>query len=529
MPEVNTSPLLTPNWDLEVDFETDKYYSAQIGEVARIVHFLKEHAVGRKIAKVEIKDDEIVYGKAQCTAPKFKKGVEHKEIVDVKQQGKYFWLVLDSLPHPLMHFGMSGWMKFSNDDTAYYKPLNEKGISGVEWPPKYWKFILTLEGEPECRIAFVDPRRLSRVRVVYVEADMMRDTAPLKQNGPDPVIDHEIITIDWLADKLRKKRVPVKALLLDQACISGIGNWVADEILYQARIHPEQYSNTFTDSQVKALHHSLVYVCAVAVETLADSSKFPDDWLMKYRWGKGKKGGDRLPSGEHIAHLKVGGRTSAIVPSVQIKNGPVAADVDDDTGEQKSALKTRGQRRPKAETTGNGANAEANNDAVNAESSKSGAMGQQEARDDSNAEIIEAGIQDQSRKQQQNAVFKLSPPPKKSTRSRNKDKKEDSKENKPAPIPPKPFTKAEAMKVTKQKAIRQKEEERLAKEQPTEAKAVKNTKRKAKRKGGEPVEKQPKQAKQAKRTREEDEDEDGNGNENENEDETPKAKRVKAN
>jgi formamidopyrimidine-DNA glycosylase len=120
---------------------------------------------------------------------------------------------------------------------------------------------------------------------------------------------------------------------------AGIGNWVADEVLYQARLHPEQYSNTFAPEQVQRLHDSIVSICTTACETLADSAQFPETWLMKYRWDKGKKGADAnvLPNGEKIVHLKVGGRTSAIVPSVQKKTAAVAGDVDGGEEEEEGA------------------------------------------------------------------------------------------------------------------------------------------------------------------------------------------------
>ena len=126
-----------------------------------------------------------------------------------------------------------------------------------------------------------------------------------------------------------------------------------DEILYHARIHPEQYSNTLSDAQLKQLHTSLLHICSTAVELLADSSKFPEEWLFKHRWGKGKKDQKKeLPNGEKIVHITVGGRTSAVVPSLQKKTGPVAGDVKDDDddgdtslkkeeGEQKSAKKSK--------------------------------------------------------------------------------------------------------------------------------------------------------------------------------------------
>ena len=156
-----------------------------------------------------------------------------KKIVGAKQQGKYFWLEMDSPPHPLMHLGMTGWMKFSNDDTAYYRPAKAEK---EEWPPRFWKFVLQLKDD-DCEVAFVDARRLARIRLVDAKAEDMRKTSPLKENGPDPVLDPDVLTVDWLEDKLKSKKVPVKALLLDQANISGIGNWVAyDEYVYLQRL-----------------------------------------------------------------------------------------------------------------------------------------------------------------------------------------------------------------------------------------------------------------------------------------------------
>ena len=135
---------------------------------------------------------------------------------------------MNSQPHPLMHFGMSGWIMFSNDSSAFYKPAKSEES---EWPPKFWKFILEMEGTPECHIAFVDARRLGRVRLIDAAGDQMRSTTPLKQNGPDPVLDRYVLTREWLAKKVKSKRVPIKSLLLDQANISGVGNWVGCAVL----------------------------------------------------------------------------------------------------------------------------------------------------------------------------------------------------------------------------------------------------------------------------------------------------------
>ena len=121
----------------------------------------------------------------------------------------------------------SQWFKMKGIETAYYKPT--KPAPADEWPPKYWKFTLeTLEepSKPVAAAAFVDFRRFARIRLIDCPAEEMRNTTPLKENGPDPVIDKDILTQEWLAELCSKKHIPIKALLLDQANVSGIGNWV---------------------------------------------------------------------------------------------------------------------------------------------------------------------------------------------------------------------------------------------------------------------------------------------------------------
>lgn len=98
-----------------------------------------------------------------------------------------------------------------------------------------------------------------------------------------------------------------------------------------------------SDEQIKELNSSIHYVCDTSVELLADSEKFPEHWLFKHRWGKGKKNQPSvLPNGEKVVFLTVGGRTSAVVPSVQKKTGAVAKDV---SGEDANGTQTQSKRK----------------------------------------------------------------------------------------------------------------------------------------------------------------------------------------
>lgn len=224
-----------------------------------------------------------------------------------------------------MHFGMTGWVHIRGERTAYtnyYKKLKEADIE--QWPPRFWKFSLKTEEAPEVEVAFTDARRFGRVRLVNCPGEDIRKHSPLVENGPDPVIDTNVFTESYLSQKMKARHVPIKALLLDQTTISGIGNWVADETLYQAKLHPEQYCDDFGDDEITKLYKSIRYVCQTAVDKLGDSDEFPEHWMFNYRWGKGdKNAATKLPNGEKLAFITVGGRTSCYAPGVQKKTGRV--------------------------------------------------------------------------------------------------------------------------------------------------------------------------------------------------------------
>lgn len=200
----------------------------QIGEVARVVHYLRKHTLHRTIASCTAHDDPIVYGKVGTSASAFQDAVAGRRVTGAGQQGKYFYMTFDKSPHAVMHLGMTGWVKFSTEETGYYRSKKESQEE-PEWPPKYCKFLLkfekeTVKGEEkdEVEVAFIDARRLARIRLVECEEAEIRNNSPLKENGPDPVVDKEKFTVEFLQGLLRKKKVPVKALLLDQANISGM-------------------------------------------------------------------------------------------------------------------------------------------------------------------------------------------------------------------------------------------------------------------------------------------------------------------
>ncbi len=270
-----------------------------------------------------------------------------------------------------MHFGMTGmsshqprcslsltpsqgWIHIKGDRTAYtnyYKKMKPEEMD--IWPPKFWKFHLTTE-DPAVEVAFTDPRRFGRVRLVDCPGESIRKYSPLVENGPDPVVDTDRFTEEYLRNKMHSRHVPIKALILDQTVLSGVGNWVGDEVLYQAKLHPEQYCDDFSDEQIKKLYDAIRHVCQFAIEKLGDSDQFPKDWMFHYRWGKGAKGAaGHLPNGEKLAFLTVGGRTSCYAPEVQKKSGRIVPGVKEELIESDQE-----QPKPKKATKAKAAKAE---------------------------------------------------------------------------------------------------------------------------------------------------------------------------
>ena len=163
--------------------------------------------------------------------------------------------------------------------------------------------------DDERRFAFTDPRRFGRLRLAHDP----RNESPLRNLGHDPLFG--LPPTAELAALIGTRKAPIKAVLLDQAVFAGVGNWIADEVLYQAGIRPQRRAADLSRIEVARLRTTLLRVIRRAVSVNADSDRFPPGWLFHHRWGR--VAGSHTSAGEAIVHDTVGGRTTAWVPSRQ--------------------------------------------------------------------------------------------------------------------------------------------------------------------------------------------------------------------
>nr|XP_016507218.1 PREDICTED: formamidopyrimidine-DNA glycosylase-like isoform X3 [Nicotiana tabacum] len=259
----------------------------ELPEVEAARRAIEDHCVGKKIVKAIIADDpKVIDG---VSLDDFRASLEGKTIVAANRKGKNMWIELDSPPFPTFQFGMAGAIYIKGVAVTKYKRSAVKDDD--EWPSKYSKVFLELDDGLE--LSFTDKRRFARVRSLKNPVSV----PPISELGPDALL--EPMTVDEFYKAFSKKKIGVKALLLDQSFISGIGNWIADEVLYQARIHPMQTASSISKEDCATLLKCIYEVTEFAVEVDADCSRFPSEWLFHYRWGK-KPG---KVNGEIIFHM----------------------------------------------------------------------------------------------------------------------------------------------------------------------------------------------------------------------------------
>ncbi|KAF0904034.1 hypothetical protein E2562_031550 [Oryza meyeriana var. granulata] len=271
----------------------------ELPEVEAARRALEAHCVGRRIARCAVADDpKVVVARAGggVTPVAFERAMVGRTIVAARRRGKNLWLRLDAPPFPSFQFGMAGAIYIKGVPVTKYK--RSVVSSTDEWPSKYSKFFVELDDGLE--FSFTDKRRFARVRLF----EDPETVPPISDLGPDALF--EPMSVDNFADSLSGKRIGIKALLLDQSFISGIGNWIADEVLYQSRTHPLQIASSLSREGCEALHQSIQEVVKYAVEVDADCDRFPEEWLFHHRWGK-KPG---KVNGKKIEFITAGGRVS---------------------------------------------------------------------------------------------------------------------------------------------------------------------------------------------------------------------------
>ncbi len=204
-----------------------------------MVRGLRPALEGRRLLGLELHDPSMLLG---CTAEEFKARGVGVRVAEVKRRGK--WVVIglaDDRGMIVIQPRMTGGFRLIEPDR-----------------PEHVRLTFRL-ASPEASVWFCDTRRLGRI--LWFDGPDEADVAFGRSHGPDAL---EITRVE-LAARLRRTRRAIKPTLMDQKVLAGIGNIYADEILFEARLHPLRVSAELTSREVDRLHAAIAPVLSKAI------------------------------------------------------------------------------------------------------------------------------------------------------------------------------------------------------------------------------------------------------------------------
>jgi len=209
----------------------------ELPEVETIKNELEPRVVGRVINGVTLFWGGIV---RQPTANEFLSRIRGRRILGLARRGKYLIFNLDGDEALIVHLKMTGSLLLKPDSS-------EAG--------KFTRAIIHLGGGTE--LYFRDPRKFG---VMWLTEDV---SSVVNELGPEPLVAD--FTPEVLAQRLKNRSAPIKALLCDQSVIAGIGNMYADEALFTAKIHPLRSGKSLSCDEVERLHSAIQKVLWAAI------------------------------------------------------------------------------------------------------------------------------------------------------------------------------------------------------------------------------------------------------------------------
>ena len=268
----------------------------ELPEVETVKNELLPHVKGQHITGVTLAWEGIV---RQPALEEFCCRVTGCEITDISRHGKYLIISLNSDDLLIIHLRMTGSLIVGEDSAE---------------PPRFTRAVIHLDNDTS--VFFRDPRKFGKMWLA-------KDTRDVDSKlGPEPL--DAGFTSEVLTQRLAKRTAPIKALLLDQRVIAGIGNMYADEVLFASGIHPERAGVSLSREEVERLHGNIRRILWTAIENKGASvdTYFRPDGTegtaqYEFKVAHGLGGKNCLVCGTPIERIVVRNRGSYFCPKCQ--------------------------------------------------------------------------------------------------------------------------------------------------------------------------------------------------------------------
>jgi formamidopyrimidine-DNA glycosylase len=236
----------------------------ELPEVETITNDLRDLVVGRTIESAEVRDPRLV---RYPPVPELEEGLRGQTVRAVDRQAKYILMRLSSGKTFVVQLMLTGQLLLRPPAAPLLKST---------------RLIIDLDGGEQLRL--VDSSHLARVNLL--DDAELHIRLPLGELGPEVISDE--FTLDIFAGMLKRRR-QIKALLLDQRILAGLGNIYVDESLFESRIHPLRAASSLTLEEVERLYRAIRRIVLEAIALRGTTTR-------SYRDVRGQKGGyqDRL-------------------------------------------------------------------------------------------------------------------------------------------------------------------------------------------------------------------------------------------
>jgi len=255
-------------------------------ELAEVEYLRKrwDPGIGKRVIAVQLHSDKRVF---RGSAPRsLQRRIVRQELLGSEARGKQMLFAFSGQNWIGIHLGMSGTLR-----------LEPSGFQ----PGKHDHLVLRQKDQV---LVFHDPRQFGRVRFHHG-----RNVPGWWAGSPPEILSRQFSQLRMREFVRRHGRAPIKAVLLLQSGFPGIGNWMADEILWRGRIAPKRAAGSLSVKEFGALWRSVRFVARASLRIIGrDNSDVPKKWLLHERWHAGGK----CP--RHRTELrreKIAGRTTA--------------------------------------------------------------------------------------------------------------------------------------------------------------------------------------------------------------------------
>ncbi len=261
-------------------------------ELAEVEYFRKRWDVGlgQEIVGLQVHSEKRIFRGSDVRA--LQRQLVRQKLLRSEALGKQMLFIFSGQNWLGIHLGMSGYLR-----------TEEPGFRAG----KHDHLILQ---QMKQVLVFRDARQFGRVRFHHGRE------APDWWTILGPEIHSAQFSQQAMGDFIRRhRRAPIKAVLLLQSGFPGIGNWMADEILWRAGINPRRKGAALNAEKLGTLWRSVRFVSRASLRIIGhDNSDPPKTWLLHERW---KPGGKCPRHGTTLRRATIGGRTTAWCPRCQ--------------------------------------------------------------------------------------------------------------------------------------------------------------------------------------------------------------------